>query len=158
MTAIDITALALDTLPSVSVTDRLTLPEVPAVYIVHAPDAVLYVGRTIQLYTRWRYHNRYEQLSAIPDARISWIAMPGGEHGLRVVEMQCIARFSPTFNVIDSRPSNGVRDRMMPVLLTGDVRHKLMSDAERLRMTQSQVIYEAIRQFDAERWLREHHA
>lgn len=53
-------------LPSLSLSQRNSLPESPAVYFaVDSNNRVLYVGKAINLLNRWKSHHRLEQLNRI---------------------------------------------------------------------------------------------
>lgn len=157
MTPIDVHSLTLDTLPSVALSDRALLPAVPGVYVAYSPTEVLYVGRGQRISDRWRAHNRYPQLAQIEGVRIAWIECENVYH-LQGLEQRCISHFRPSLNIqnVTYRATDCDGDRQMQIRLTSAQRRKLKADAVRLGLSQTQLISEALRQFDATRWLIEH--
>jgi excinuclease UvrABC nuclease subunit len=93
------TTIKIAKLPSVLLTRRSALPDVPAIYFVLAPDReVLYVGRARSLSARWRgsSHHRYAQVD-LDGARIAWLAIRDAE-SLPDLERSLIERFQPRLN------------------------------------------------------------
>ena len=77
-------------LPNVS--DEGDLPRKPGVYYVTALWHVYYVGRSTNLYLRWRDHHRYEQWTCLcPFGRIHYQTLPAKD--LAVREKEAIEHF-----------------------------------------------------------------
>ena len=86
------------TLPSLPLATRAELPNCPAIYFVLNGDAVLYIGRTNNLYQRWIAHHRWHQLKAMSgDIRIAWLEC-GEASLLSEIETALIKHFQPSLN------------------------------------------------------------
>jgi hypothetical protein len=90
-------------LPSLPLWQRDDLPRSPAVYFVVEGDAVLYVGRTTNMYYRWLYHHVVDLLGSLAMVRIVWY--PCSESYLDELEWDMIKRFAPPFNLRKYAPS-----------------------------------------------------
>ena len=85
-------------LPSLPLVTRGELPNCPAIYFVLNGDAVLYIGRTNNLYQRWIAHHRWHQLKAMSgDIRIAWLQC-GDAKRLSDIETALIKHFQPSLN------------------------------------------------------------
>jgi hypothetical protein len=81
-------------LPSVALTDRKQLPQIPCIYFAIDPDNVVqYIGRSVNPRQRWQNHHRQAQLIG---CRIAY--MPCDAALLDEVETALIEWFSPPLN------------------------------------------------------------
>jgi excisionase family DNA binding protein len=86
------------TLPSVPFAERRLLPEIAAVYFaLDAEGAVLYVGQTTRLRSRWATHHRLPQLQAVAGVRLAWCTVDKPDQ-LLAIEEALIATFAPPLN------------------------------------------------------------
>ena len=86
------------TLPSLPLTEKHKLPNLPAVYFAIAEAGeVLYIGRSKSLAARWAAHHRYVELKTIENVRIAWIHC-NDESLLPEIEEALIKYFLPTLN------------------------------------------------------------
>lgn len=85
-------------LPSLPLATRAELPNCPAIYFVLNGDAVVYIGRTNNLYQRWVAHHRWHQLKLMTgDIRIAWLECSDASL-LSEIETALIEHFKPSFN------------------------------------------------------------
>jgi predicted GIY-YIG superfamily endonuclease len=84
-------------LPALSFHERHALPQCQAVYVVMTGKAVLYVGQTRQLRTRWRNHHLCHQLAQLEEVRILWHE-ENQKFARDRMEDQAIKLFHPRFN------------------------------------------------------------
>lgn len=87
--------ISIATLPSLPFESRKNLPKVPSVYFALKGSTVLYVGRSICLGQRWRYHHKELALTTAGCDRIAWLE---SSENLDEIERRCIATFSPLLN------------------------------------------------------------
>jgi hypothetical protein len=86
-------------LPSVSLERRCELPSCQGIYFVTASDgAVLYIGKSNNIFARWRGHHRLADLSSWEHVSISWLQFSGDAALLSEIERACIEYFSPLLN------------------------------------------------------------
>lgn len=94
----------LTSLPSVSLQECMTLPNVAGIYFVCAADhAILYIGAAKSLCLRWRHHNHYPQFVQHGSVRIAWMPM----HSYDVMyeaEREFIRLFRPQYNKAHIEP------------------------------------------------------
>jgi excinuclease UvrABC nuclease subunit len=84
-------------LPSVAYDDRRSLPTGSGVYFVSGPlGAVLYIGSSKNLRTRWSGHHRKHQLAVTGGVRIAWISVDHAAHRL-ALEHHCIEVLRPLY-------------------------------------------------------------
>ena len=92
----------LSKLPSLSLSQRNTLPKCPAVYFaVDSENRVLYVGRANNLLARWKDHHRQEQLNRINrrnKIKIAWLICPNELKVLVTTEIYFIELYHPLLN------------------------------------------------------------
>ncbi|MCC5609894.1 helix-turn-helix domain-containing protein [Nostoc sp. CHAB 5834] len=88
-------------LPSLSLTDKRSLPSIRCVYFVLEGDEVVYLGRSTDLRFRWRQHHRYNDLKQLSDVRIAWLEV-SDTWILQEIEMALIAWFEPKLNQTSS--------------------------------------------------------
>ncbi len=101
MTSIDISQL-----PSLPLSEGDNLPSCTAIYFVSLDSGeLLYVGKAVNLYTRWRSHHRCKQLESLQNVYISWIEVESSVN-LDDLEANFIASFQPRLNgtVIPTEP------------------------------------------------------
>lgn len=104
------TALALQParLPSVNYEQRQSLPQVAAVYIATEKGSVLYVGQTVDLRRRWRYHHLNYHPCVIKAVRIFYLEEPHWFNREQLEALLIIA-LRPKFNGHGiSAKSNGI--------------------------------------------------
>ncbi|MCC5624821.1 hypothetical protein [Nostoc sp. CHAB 5715] len=64
------------TLPSVALNERSQLPSQRCIYFaIDSQGVVQYIGRTVNLQTRWLKHHRYKQLAQSEDVRIAYLSI-----------------------------------------------------------------------------------
>lgn len=94
----------LSKLPSLSLPQRNILPECPAIYFaVDSKNRVLYVGKAINLLTRWKNHHRQEQLNRINrknKIKIAWLHCSNDLASLANTEAYFIEFYQPLLNRI----------------------------------------------------------
>lgn len=92
----------LSKLPSLSLSQRNILPECPAIYFaVDSKNRVLYVGKAINLLTRWKNHHRQEQLNRINrknKIKIAWLQCSNNLTLLANTETYFIEFYQPLLN------------------------------------------------------------
>lgn len=87
--------LDIRSLPSVQLKERVLLPDISGVYFVYSVD-ILYIGKTHNLRKRWISHHRTQQLEALGDVTISYLAVP--RILLSYIEDVSIEYFRPLLN------------------------------------------------------------
>ncbi|MBD2197765.1 MULTISPECIES: GIY-YIG nuclease family protein [Calothrix] len=94
--------LKLSELPSVYLLDKDKLPNCAAIYFVSdSKGQILYIGRTINLVTRWREHHRFKQLKRFnrkDTISISWINCNHQINALPTIENELINLYKPPLN------------------------------------------------------------
>lgn len=85
-------------LPSFPLEWKTALPKCQAIYLVLSKQKeVLYVGRSKNLRSRWKSHDRYQHLKQLPDLTIAWVEV--SDNFLFVtIERALIEFFKPRFN------------------------------------------------------------
>lgn len=90
----------LSKLPSLSLSQRISLPECPAIYFaLDSRNRVLYIGQATNLVARWKNHHREYHLEEIDKdypVRIAWQVW--NEEGLNEAEKYLIENFQPLLN------------------------------------------------------------
>lgn len=97
----DKTAVVIDmlrqSLPSVSLDERYTLPDENAIYFVYQASRLLYIGRTASLLNRWINHHRWGDFNQLEgEIRISWFS--AGLEDQPVLEESLIDLLEPEMN------------------------------------------------------------
>ncbi|WP_250124936.1 GIY-YIG nuclease family protein [Chroococcidiopsis sp. CCMEE 29] len=94
--------LDLSKLPSVSLSQKNSLPECSAIYFaVDSKNRVLYVGKATNLLARWKNHHRQEQLSRINrrnKIKIAWLSCSNQLDVLTNTEAYFINFYQPLLN------------------------------------------------------------
>lgn len=106
---IDPEAIKPDSLPSVSLSCRSSLPEVPCIYFVMISQGIIqYIGRTNNLRRRWQQHHRLGQLEKYQQVKIAWLLVNDGSL-LPEIEKALIKRFKPYLNqsVVEGKETIG---------------------------------------------------
>lgn len=109
------------TLPSLPLTERNKLPNLPAVYFAIAEAGeILYIGRSKNLAARWAVHHRYVELKTIGNVRIAWLHC-SDELLLPGIEEALIKYFLPTLNSTPNqhrkpRQKNEGRDKLIEII------------------------------------------
>jgi len=89
-------------LPRVALSDKNTLPSISAVYFVLDEDRILYVGKSVNLSSRWANHHRYHQIKQVSFSPvISWLECPSVV--AEKLERECIATFYPELNGLQQK-------------------------------------------------------
>lgn len=95
-------SINLSQLPSVDLLDKENLPTCAAIYFVCDRNSqVLYIGRTVNLWKRWREHHRFKQLKRFnrkDSIRISWIVSSNDLYSLSKLENELIQLYKPPLN------------------------------------------------------------
>ncbi len=87
----------LDALPFVEFSNRELLPSLTAVYFaINSQSEVLYVGKSVSLNSRWRYHHRLKILSELGCTKIAWIVSTRLNYSS--LELEMISLFNPPVN------------------------------------------------------------
>ena len=94
--------IKLSELPSVYLLEKDKLPNCAAIYFVSDSKAqVLYIGRTVNLFERWRNHHRFNQLKRFNRKErlsISWITCSNDINTLSNLENSLIELYKPPLN------------------------------------------------------------
>lgn len=92
----------LSKLPSLSLSQKDSLPKCPAVYFaVDTKNRVLYVGKAANLLVRWKDHHRQEQLNRInrkTSIKIAWLSCSNDLEVLATTETYFINFYQPLLN------------------------------------------------------------
>lgn len=124
-------------LPSVPVQQRDTLPKMEGIYFVLSGDGVVqYIGRSSNLYLRWRTHHRLNLYTKDPCYTIAWLSVSNAEL-LPAIEKACIDYFKPQDNGARiPRPENDVprikQPRFKLELVAVHLPEKMSEEAESL--------------------------
>ena len=85
-------------LPSVALLEKHKLPQLSAIYFAIAENGeILYIGRSVNLASRWNGHHRYLGLKEIGNVRIAWLSCED-ESLLPQIEEAMIQHFLPCLN------------------------------------------------------------
>ena len=88
----------LDALPWLPLEEKAALPKRPTIYFaIDSQDTVQYIGRTVNMYTRWGNHHRYYQLAAIENIKIAYLLIDTPQM-LPDIENALIEYFQPSLN------------------------------------------------------------
>lgn len=94
--------IKLSELPSVYLLDKDNLPNCAAIYFVSdSKGQVLYIGRTVNLASRWREHHRFNQLKRFNRKNrvsISWMTCSNDLNTLSNLENSLIKLYKPPLN------------------------------------------------------------
>jgi hypothetical protein len=83
-------------LPSVGLTDRKQLPQIPCIYFaIDIYDQIQYIGRSVNPRQRWQTHHRQAQLIG---CRIAYLQVDGCD--LERIENDFILKFQPRINFV----------------------------------------------------------
>lgn len=96
-------SLAPFSLPSVTLEERSSLPEIAGIYFVlSGTTTILYIGKSVHLQRRWQAHHRFYQLRSFDGVRIAWLALAQlTEEELTSREEAYIDHFQPFLNTTD---------------------------------------------------------
>jgi hypothetical protein len=90
-------SIDISTLPFLPLSRLSELPTCSAIYFVLLEGGeLLYVGRAVNLNTRWKTHHRYKQFESMESILISWIEVE--PLNLDEVEAEFIASLQPKLN------------------------------------------------------------
>jgi hypothetical protein len=97
MSGLNPLAIDIQDLPTVMFGERSRLPRMSAVYFaLGVSDTVLYIGKTQDLWKRWRFHHRLQQLMDMGCLRIAWY---GAKRDiLLTLEIPLIDAYKPPLN------------------------------------------------------------
>jgi hypothetical protein len=85
-------------LPSVTLSERDTLPEVSGIYFaIDSENTIQYIGRTVNVLNRWKNHHRTKQLQNIATVRVAYLTIDDVTL-LDMVENTLIDYFQPKLN------------------------------------------------------------
>ncbi|MCM0589481.1 MAG: GIY-YIG nuclease family protein [Gloeotrichia echinulata DEX184] len=84
-------------LPSLELSQRDCLPEKRVIYFVASLDKIYYIGKAINLKTRWKQHHRYSQVENEEGVLIYWMEVEKNED-LSAWETLLIQYFEPSLN------------------------------------------------------------
>lgn len=77
--------------------ERSGLPEISCVYFVFTSDPIFYIGRSKNLFQRFKTHNRKAQFKKLGDSlTVGWIG--AGIDKIGEIEIDFIGKFSPRLN------------------------------------------------------------
>lgn len=96
----DVTKVNPFTLPSVSILNLDSLPNLGGVYFaISAPAEILYIGKAIDIYQRWRSHHRFDDINVYSNVKIAYLpCIVSSEDDLSEIETACIMHFRPQLN------------------------------------------------------------
>jgi DNA-binding XRE family transcriptional regulator len=121
----------LSTLPWVPLKATNGFPEDPAIYFaIDSQGVVQYIGRSVNVRTRWKNHHRYEELEQMEGVKIAYLFIDTPEL-LPSIESALIDWFDPPLNVV-GRESRALRS-------VGDVVSKVAELRGRAGLTQRQL-------------------
>lgn len=102
--------ICLETLPWVPLDATSGFPEHPAIYFaIDSQNSVQYIGKSVNVRSRWKSHHRYEDLKQIGGVRIAYLFVDTPEL-LIEIESALISWFQPPLNIF-GRPSRPKRSR-----------------------------------------------
>ncbi|MHC5778138.1 GIY-YIG nuclease family protein [Nostoc sp.] len=94
--------IKLSELQSIYLLEKEKLPNCPAIYFVSdSKGQILYIGRTVNLFERWRQHHRFQQLKRFNrknPVSISWITCSNDLNTLSKLENELIKLHKPPLN------------------------------------------------------------
>ncbi|OYD96233.1 excinuclease ABC subunit C [Nostoc sp. 'Peltigera membranacea cyanobiont' 210A] len=94
--------IKLSELPSIYLLEKEKLPTCPAIYFVSdSKGQILYIGRTVNLFQRWREHHRFQQLKRFNRRNrvsISWMTCSNDLNTLSKLENELIELHKPPLN------------------------------------------------------------
>lgn len=94
--------IKLSELPSIYLLEKEKLPTCPAIYFVSdSKGQILYIGRTVNLFERWREHHRFQQLKRFNRKNrvsISWMTCSNDINTLSKLENELIKLHKPPLN------------------------------------------------------------
>lgn len=118
--------------------DRESVPNIPAVYMIFGSDgSLLYIGQTIALSQRLRTHSRSKQFEAAGGI-IRWFDVP--ENLLLTIESELIHRLDPELN---GTPTPEPAKKQLNIRVSEKTREKIDSLTE-LYGTQTEVVSIAV--------------
>lgn len=98
---IDPKEIVLAALPSLPLEQSSELPQIPGIYIAYIADSstntIQYIGRSTNIYRRWRTHHRFNDLIKVRNIRIAWIVIEDTSL-LPGIESVLIRFFNPPLN------------------------------------------------------------
>lgn len=90
--------ISLSLLPSLYYSQKAELPQRPAVYLIICDYDVVYVGKTQNLFIRFRAHDKVQRLLELyADLEIAWIECTPSR--LIEIEAKLIKHFQPIINI-----------------------------------------------------------
>jgi predicted GIY-YIG superfamily endonuclease len=97
MNIADINPLAL---PSLPLSDRFKLPNLPAIYFVISGEQIIYIGQTTSLTRRFLSHHKLKEfIGASPEPCVAWLEC-NDLSLLKQIEYALIKHFAPTSNTL----------------------------------------------------------
>src|SRR5690606_2017121 len=90
--------LDINDLPAVWLENKDLLPNCSAVYFVHVPGEILYIGETASLKSRWATHHIFKDIKDLENVSISWLEV--SYESLIITETAMIDFFNPRLNVV----------------------------------------------------------
>lgn len=98
MSAINPYNIDLENLSLLALEQRIGLPKCQGIYLVLSEQKeVLYIGRSKNIHSRWKSHERYQHLRELPGVSIAWIEV-NNDFLFRCIERALIEFFKPKFN------------------------------------------------------------
>ena len=106
-------SIDIETLPSVSMSERFDLPIVNGVYFVLGSQGeILYIGKAANLRKRWYGHHLLENRLRLATCKIAWL-LADETILLDELEDACIAHFSPQWNKILKRQDSEITNNAL---------------------------------------------
>ena len=97
----------LQALPSLPLAQRLSLPNIPAIYfVINTAQEVLYIGAAQSLCLRWYHHNYHQQFAEHGNVYIAWMQMHSHDV-MYEAERELICYFRPQYNKAHKAPLPG---------------------------------------------------
>lgn len=94
----DVKLVDIAALPSVAFDARRELPDCQGIYFATTVDAVLYIGRAMNINQRWIGHHRKADVARWEGVKLSWLVFDGPPALLDEIERACIEHFNPILN------------------------------------------------------------
>lgn len=136
-------------LPSIPLEEKWRFPKkVSCVYfVITKDDELLYIGRAIDLYTRWQSHHYLEKLATLNGVKLAWLQVPDIEE-LPKLEYELIKLLSPPLNRTNGlskvRKKVKIKSKTFRMRLTEEEYDLIEKEADRRNVCMSQIVRELI--------------
>ena len=148
----------LSELPSFPLSWKKALPKTPGIYFaIDAGEVVQYIGRSIDINSRWVQHHRFEELTQIEGIRLAWLEVDELQL-LPHIEKALIQYFKPKLNQTNvkvqleksessraGQKEYGEVKKKYQFMLTPTASQKLDEVADELNISRSEVFEQILR-------------